>query len=333
MGSNRKPDLTLSEIIGPVKEELETLDGHLKKYLKTDVPVIDSIFEHLLDGGGKRFRPLLVFLVASCREAAEREDVDRLAVAVEFIHTATLLHDDVVDQSDVRRGNRVAHYIWGAEPSVLSGDYLYSRAFSILVEIGHLGILQAISSSTTSMARGEVLQLLRSYSTATTVDEYIEVINGKTASLISGACRAAGYLAGVEDKMVDAFEGYGMNLGLSFQIIDDLLDYTAEGGVLGKTTGKDFLEGKVTLPAILLFQALDKQSRKDVTSIFLKETPDMDDFERIRSMMESEDVFTRTRDVAGQYSAAAMDQMLVCPESPASSCLKALAEYVVYRRS
>ncbi len=333
MSSGQRPDITLGDISEPVKNDLKALDRHLHAYLKTDVPVIDSIFEHLIEGGGKRFRPLLVLLAASCGEGAEKDDVNRLAVAVEFIHTATLLHDDVVDQSDVRRGNRVAHHIWGAEPSVLSGDYLYSRAFSILVEIGHLGILKAISSATTSMARGEVLQLLRSYSTATTVEEYIEVINGKTASLISGACRAAGYLAGFDGELVDALEAYGKNLGLSFQIIDDLLDYTAEGGVLGKTTGKDFLEGKVTLPIILLLQCLDTESKKDVADIFLKETPDLDDFDRMRTMMESKGVFDKTREIAGQYSAAAGEQVMSCPDSTSRSCLNALAEYVVYRRS
>ncbi|MEE8547502.1 MAG: polyprenyl synthetase family protein, partial [bacterium] len=199
MGEKGQPNATLKEISEPVRIELDALENHFRDYLRTDVPVIDSIFQHLLDGGGKRFRPLLVLLVASCNNSIPPEDINRLAVAVEFIHTATLLHDDVVDQSDVRRGNRVAHHIWGAEPSVLAGDYLYSRAFSILVEIGHLGILQAMSTATTSMARGEVLQLLRSYSAATTIEEYIEVITGKTASLISGSCRAAGYLANFDD--------------------------------------------------------------------------------------------------------------------------------------
>ncbi|MFV1956731.1 MAG: polyprenyl synthetase family protein [bacterium] len=333
MGVEGRPGATLKEITEPVRAELDALESHFRDYLRTDIPVIDSIFQHLLDGGGKRFRPLLVLLVASYNNGAHPEDVNRLAVSVEFIHTATLLHDDVVDQSDVRRGHRVAHHIWGAEPSVLAGDYLYSRAFSILVEIGHLDILQAISAATTSMARGEVLQLLRSYSTATTVEEYVEVITGKTASLISGSCRAAGYLANFDDGVLGALEHYGLNLGLSFQIVDDLLDYTAEKGVFGKTAGKDFLEGKVTLPVILLLEALGSGSRREVADIFLKETPDPDDFEKVREMMNQEGVFDRTRKIAKQYSDTASAELAVSPESASRTSLEAMAEYVVYRQT
>ncbi len=333
MGAEGQLKATLKEISEPVKAEFDALERHFKDYLRTDVPVIDSIFQHLLDGGGKRFRPLLVLLVATCKKNASPEDINRLAVAVEFIHTATLLHDDVVDQSDVRRGNRVAHHIWGAEPSVLAGDYLYSRAFSILVEIGNLGILQAISTATTSMARGEVLQLLRSYSTATTVEEYVEVITGKTASLIAGSCRAAGYLANFDDDVLKALEHYGLNLGLSFQIVDDLLDYTAERGVFGKTAGKDFLEGKVTLPVILLLETLGSGSRRKVADIFLKETPDPDDFEKVREMMNQEGVFDKIREIAKQYSDTASAALAISPESDSRTSLEAMAQYVVYRRT
>ncbi len=333
MGKKGQLNATLKEISEPVRIELDALESHFRDYLRTDVPVIDSIFQHLLDGGGKRFRPLLVLLVASCNNSIPPEDINRLAVAVEFIHTATLLHDDVVDQSDVRRGNRVAHHIWGAEPSVLAGDYLYSRAFSILVEIGHLGILQAMSTATTSMARGEVLQLLRSYSAATTIEEYIEVITGKTASLISGSCRAAGYLANFDDVVLKALEQYGLNLGLSFQIVDDILDYTAQKGVFGKTTGKDFLEGKVTLPVIILQEVLGSGSRREVADIFLKEAPDPDDFEKVREMMNQEGVFERTREIARQYSDTANAELAVFPKSDSRTSLEAMAKYVVYRQA
>jgi octaprenyl-diphosphate synthase len=326
------PPGNLDSIREPVRDECEALEDYFRSYLRTDVPLIDRIFEHLIDGGGKRFRPLLVLLVSSCSPRVN-EDVFKLAVAVEFIHTATLLHDDVVDQSDVRRGNRVAYRIWGAEPSVLSGDYLYSRAFNLLVEIGHLGILDALSGATTQMARGEVLQLLRSYSTATTRDEYLEVINGKTASLISASCTAAGYLAGLEGRDLEAAGKYGLNLGLSFQIVDDILDYASQRGVLGKAIGKDFLEGKVTLPVIVLMENISGDLKRQVVTIFLKESPQSDDFKQILDLMNEHGVLEKTLEVAIDYRDRAIRALLETPEGPCRDSLHSLANYVVERSS
>jgi octaprenyl-diphosphate synthase len=326
------PPGNLDSIREPVRDECEALEDYFRSYLRTDVPLIDRIFEHLIDGGGKRFRPLLVLLVSSCSPRVN-EDVFKLAVAVEFIHTATLLHDDVVDQSDVRRGNRVAYRIWGAEPSVLSGDYLYSRAFNLLVEIGHLGILDALSGATTQMARGEVLQLLRSYSTATTRDEYLEVINGKTASLISASCTAAGYLTGLEGRDLEAAGEYGLNLGLSFQIVDDILDYASQRGVLGKAIGKDFLEGKVTLPVIVLMENISGDLKRQVVTIFLKESPQSDDFKQILDLMNEHGVLEKTLEVAIDYRDRAIRALLETPEGPCRDSLHSLANYVVERSS
>jgi len=323
----------MDSIREPVREECEALEGYFKSYLRTDVLLIDRIFEHLIDGGGKRFRPLLVLLVSSCSPHRVKEDIFKLAVAVEFIHTATLLHDDVVDQSDVRRGNRVAYRIWGAEPSVLSGDYLYSRAFNLLVEIGHLGILGVLSGATTQMARGEVLQLLRSYSTATTSEEYLEVINGKTASLISASCTAAGYLAGLEGRDLEAIGEYGLNLGLSFQIVDDILDYASQCGVLGKAIGKDFLEGKVTLPVIILMENISGDLKRHLVDIFLKESPQSDDFELVLDLMNEHGVLEKTREVAIEYRDRAVKVLLETPKGPCRDSLYSLANYVVERSS
>jgi len=329
--SEGSPKSHLDSIREPVREECEALEDYFKSYLRTDVLLIDRIFEHLIDGGGKRFRPLLVLLVSSCAPSRVNEDVFKLAVAVEFIHTATLLHDDVVDQSDVRRGNRVAYRIWGAEPSVLSGDYLYSRAFNLLVEIGHLGILDALSGATTQMARGEVLQLLRSYSTATTREEYLEVINGKTASLISASCTAAGYLAGLTGRDLEAVGEYGLNLGLSFQIVDDVLDYASKRGILGKAIGKDFLEGKVTLPVILLMENLSGDHKLQVADIFLKEAPQAGDFQVVLDLMKEHSVLEKTLEVAVHFRDKAVKALLETPEGPCRDSLYELAKYVVER--
>ncbi|MGD8353012.1 MAG: polyprenyl synthetase family protein [Pseudomonadota bacterium] len=330
---HQSPADRLDTIREPVRYESEALEDYFKSYLKTDVLLIDRIFEHLIDGGGKRFRPLLVLLFSSCSPYPAKEHIFKLAVSVEFIHTATLLHDDVVDQSDMRRGNRVAYRIWGAEPSVLSGDYLYSRAFNLMVEIGHLGILDVISGATTQMARGEVLQLLRSYSTATTREEYLEVINGKTASLISASCKAAGYLAGFEGRDLQAAAEYGLNLGLSFQIVDDILDYSSQRGILGKAIGKDFLEGKVTLPVIVLMESINGDTRQQVADIFLKEAPRSEDFHLVLDMMREHGILEKTLDVAVEYRDRAIKALLKTPEGPCRDSLRSLADYVVERSS
>ncbi len=323
--------IELESIKEPVREEFEALGEYFKSFLNTDVPIIDSIFEHLIEGGGKRFRPLLVLLIAACSRKKISIDTFRLAVAVEFLHTATLLHDDVVDQSELRRGNRVAYRIWGAEPSVLSGDYLYSRAFNLLVDIGHLGVLEAVSRATTEMARGEVLQLLRSYSTATTREEYLEVIRGKTSSIISASCKGAAFLAGFEGKEVEDLRDYGHNLGMSFQIVDDILDYTAEKGVFGKAIGKDFLEGKITLPLIVLMEGLGKEDRRLVSDIFLKDSPEDGDFDTILSLMKEHDALAKTMEVAAHYRDTALLALAQVQTGPCRKSLESLAQYVLER--
>lgn len=324
--------VSLDAIREPVGQKCRDLEDYFRRYLSTDVPVIDRIFEHLLDGGGKRFRPLLVLLIASFKEGASDEDVFRLAVSVEFIHTATLLHDDVVDQSDMRRGHRVAYRLWGAEPSVLSGDYLLSRAFSLLVEIGHLGILKTISAATTLMARGEVLQLLRSFSTSTSMEEYLEVIDGKTASLFAASCASAGFLSGFEGESLDALESYGRNLGFSFQIVDDILDYTADLGELGKTIGKDFMEGKVTLPVILLMDCLEGEKRRTVADIFLKDNPESEDFQLVLSLMRQCGTLEKAQNVAQDYAFRAKESLGHLPRGEIRQSLEHLTSYVTRRR-
>ncbi|NOY87571.1 MAG: polyprenyl synthetase family protein [Deltaproteobacteria bacterium] len=325
--------VSLDAIKEPVNHRYELLDDYFRRFLRTDIGVIDRIFGHLLDSGGKRFRPLLAILISSFTDRASEEDIFRLAVSVEFIHTATLLHDDVVDHSDMRRGNRVAYQLWGAEPSVLSGDYLYSRAFSLLSEIGHISILREISTATTAMARGEVLQLLRSFSPATNVEEYFQVIEGKTASLISATCASAGILAGFEDDDIQSLRLFGTHLGFSFQIVDDLLDYTAELGDLGKAIGKDFLEGKVTLPAILLMETLEGEARKKTAEFFLKESPDPDDFHRILSLMDNRGIIDRAQGIAEDYSQRAVEELINFPGGPIRDSLESLTGYVTRRRT
>jgi octaprenyl-diphosphate synthase len=327
----------LERISLPAAHEISLLDGSFRSFLGADVPLIDQVFEHLLEGGGKRIRPLLVLLsgglLAGSRPPVARERLFRLAAAVEFIHTATLLHDDVVDGSDVRRGKLAAHRTWGVEASILCGDYLFSRAFSLLVEDEDLHLFAVVSSATTGMARGEVMQLLRSFSTGTTEAEYLEVIDGKTARLIAACCEGAACLAGAGEDERAALEGYGRHLGLAFQVTDDMLDYTETAGATGKPPGRDFFEGKFTLPAIYLMESLPPAGREKVREAFLRDDPGGEDLETVVVLMREHDSLGRAGRKAEELAARSVGFLDVFADGPFRRSLVDLAAFVIRRRS
>jgi len=327
----------LDRIAQPVAGEIALLNGSFRALLGTDVPLINQVFDHLLEGGGKRIRPLLVLLGGAllapggAPAGANRDRLFRLAAAVEFIHTASLLHDDVVDKSDVRRGKSAAHRAWGVEAAILCGDYLFSRAFSLLVENGDMPLLSVVSSATTGLARGEVLQLLRSYSTGTTEAEYFEVIEGKTARLISSCTEGAACLSGAGERERAALARFGLTLGLAFQVAGDLLDYTAEEQAMGKRRGQDFFEGKFTLPAIYLMEKLPPSGRARVREAFLKEEPGDGDFAMILGLMEEQGALERARATAFGLAERAGAELALFPDGPGRRSLSDLAAFVVRR--
>ncbi len=329
----------LERISRPVAEEAALLDQGFRRHLGCDLPLIQGVFSHLLEGGGKRVRPLLALLCSGLlaesgsRRLPPRESVQRLAAAVEYIHIASLLHDDVVDRSDLRRGKRTAHRVWGAESAILSGDYLYARAYSLLVENGELSLLAVISAATTHMAQGEVLQLLRSFSTGTTEEEYLEVIEGKTACLISACSEGAACLAETEREERAALRDYGHHLGLAFQIADDLLDYTGSPQTLGKPAGLDFSEGKVTLPVIHLFAALPEPERAALREVFLRDESRPGEFPLVLEQMKATGSLTRTQRTAEEHAARARVALSPFPPGPCRESLLFLADYVVGRES
>jgi len=340
--ASRRVDL--DRIAQPVADEVALLDDSFRSLLGTDVPLVGQVFDRLIEGGGKRIRPLLVLLGTSLlaegafpagprKSPSRREKVFRLAAAVEFIHTASLLHDDVVDKSDVRRGKVAAHRTWGVEAAILCGDYLFSRAFSLLVENRDLSLLSVVSSATTGLARGEVLQLLRSYSTGTTEQEYLEVIEGKTARLISSCTEGAACLAGAAGGQRTALARFGLQVGLAFQVADDLLDYTATQQAMGKRRGQDFFEGKVTLPAIYLMESLSPAGRAEVRKAFLKEEADEGDLARVLAMMEEKGAFERARRTARELAERAESELAAFPETPSRKSLADLADFVVLREA
>ena len=244
--------MTLSEIRKLIADDIHATDALILKRLASDVVLINQIGHYIINSGGKRLRPLLVLL--SARACGYQGEAHRLMAAViEFIHTSTLLHDDVVDESDTRRGNQTANEVWGNAASVLVGDFLYSRSFEMMVEPGLMKIMQVMSEATNVIAEGEVLQLLNCHDADTTQARYMEVIHRKTAKLFEAATQMGPVLAN-RPELEEAFIAYGRHLGAAFQLIDDALDYTADAEELGKNIGDDLAEGKPTLPLIYVLE-------------------------------------------------------------------------------
>ncbi|MFT5484616.1 MAG: octaprenyl-diphosphate synthase [Halieaceae bacterium] len=232
-----------------VASEFDAVNDLIVEQLESDVPLVENIGHYIVEAGGKRLRPLLVLLSAACCHYRGREHI-RLATVIEFIHTATLLHDDVVDISSLRRGRPTVNATWGNAPSVLVGDFIYSRAFQLMVAIGDMDIMANLSSTTNTIAAGEVLQLSKIGDATTTETQYLEIIERKTAILFASACRGAAQLAGMGNSEIQHFHDYGLNLGMAFQLIDDVLDYEGDPATMGKNVGDDLAEGKLTLPLI-----------------------------------------------------------------------------------
>src|SRR5690242_2507422 len=243
-----------------VRHDLGAVNALILDRMQSPVALIPQLAGHIVAAGGKRLRPMLTLAAARlCGYRGDRHVA--LAAAVEFIHTATLLHDDVVDASDLRRGLATANAVWGNKCSVLVGDFLFSRAFQLMVEDGSLAVLEILSEASAIIAEGEVLQLVTSNDTKTTEEAYLDVIRAKTAQLFAAASRIGAVLTGRPEAEEDALETYGRNLGIAFQLVDDMLDYSARQAELGKTVGDDFREGKITLPVVLALRVAGDQER------------------------------------------------------------------------
>ena len=239
----------MQQIRGVVSAEFDAVNAIIIEQLKSDVDMVESVGQHIVDAGGKRLRPLLALLCAAALEHSNEAQI-RFAAVVEFIHTATLLHDDVVDVSALRRGRPTANHRFGNAPSVLVGDFLYTRAFQLMVSLDNVELLKMMADTTNTIAAGEVLQLIRAGDAATSEAQYFDVIERKTAVLFAAACEGAGLLAGADTARLDRLRRYGRNVGVAFQLVDDLLDYASDPRVTGKSLGDDLAEGKPTLPLI-----------------------------------------------------------------------------------
>lgn len=293
-------------------------------------PRIPEVTAHLVEAGGKRLRPLLT-LAAARMCGYQGDDHMKLAATVEFIHTATLLHDDVVDESAQRRGRPTANLLWDNKSSVLVGDYLFARAFQLMVEPGNLRVLSILSNAAATIAEGEVLQLTAAQNLATTEDIYLQVVRGKTAALFSAATEVGGVIAGASAEQVQALYTYGDALGIAFQIVDDLLDYGGTTTAIGKNVGDDFRERKLTLPVIRAVALADDDEHAFWKRVIAKGKQEDGDLEHAMDLLRQHGTLVSTRDTALEWAAQAKQAILVLPASDFRDMLYDLADFVVER--
>ncbi|WP_458069975.1 polyprenyl synthetase family protein [Rhodanobacter sp. BL-MT-08] len=308
--------------------DMQRVDALIRQRLSSDVVLINQIADHIIASGGKRLRPMLHVLAAGA--AGYRGDQHtKLAAIIEFIHTSTLLHDDVVDESDLRRGRKTANALWGNAASVLVGDFLYSRSFQLMVELDDMRIMRILADTTNTIAEGEVLQLLNIGNADVNESAYLAVIERKTAVLFAAATELGGILGGLPENQIAALREYGMQLGYAFQIADDLLDYVSDADTLGKNIGDDLAEGKPTLPVIY---ALEKSSPEQAQSLrHAIEHGGLDSLDRIIAAIRDSGALDRTHQRAVFHADAARAALKFLPHSEHRDALLALAAYAVER--
>jgi octaprenyl-diphosphate synthase len=323
---------SLDALLALAGPDMAAVDALIRRHMDSPVPVIPALADHLIAGSAKRLRPLLT--VAAARIAGARDDAClKLAAAVEFIHTATLLHDDVVDSSQLRRGRVAAHLIWGAPSSVLVGDFLFARAFELMVGAGSMAALEILARASRVIAEGEVLQLTRSHDLDLTQELYIEIIRAKTAELFAAAAESGAVSAGAPPERCRALRRFGQDLGLAFQLIDDALDYAGESRELGKNTGDDFREGKATLPLLLAMQRSGAAERDFwVRTVDRRDQAD-GDFARACELMRQTGALDATVDLARAYANSAKSALADFGASPWRPALEDLADFAVMRRA
>ena len=314
-----------------VRGKLEKVEHLINLRLESKVELIQKMTSHHLESGGKRLRALLTLGSAKLAGYKLGERDVNLAGCVELIHSATLLHDDVIDESALRRGKKTTNTIWGNQSSILTGDYLLSRCFEIMVDDGDLEILKLLSSTSAKIAQGEVLQLQHKGEADLLEETYIKIINLKTAALFSAATETGACLAKLEDKKKEALASYGKNLGLAFQIADDALDYFAKEIMFGKEIGKDFYEGKTTLPLIIIFQRANKEEKEFLKEILKKEKRNEDDFSEVLALINKYKAVEKSLERAKYFVNVSRDALAIFPESKDKNILQSLSNFSLNR--
>lgn len=326
---NQSPS-SIDALVELVRADMDRVNATIISRTGSDVTMIPEVANHLISSGGKRLRPMLTLAMARLSGYAADGHI-KLAAAVEFMHTATLLHDDVVDESEMRRGKKAARMLWGNEASVLVGDFLLGQAFKMMVEVGSLRALEILSSAAAVIAEGEVMQLAAAKNTATTEDEYVAVIRAKTAELFAAACEVGPAIAAKPRAEQAACRSFGMNLGIAFQLVDDALDYGGKAAKLGKNVGDDFREGKVTLPVVLAFRRGSEGERAFWRRAIEQGEIDDGDLERAVALMSRHRALEDTLARARHYGAIAKDALALFPDSAIKSALTETVEFCVAR--
>jgi octaprenyl-diphosphate synthase len=330
-GATSAPTATaVQQVKALVAEDMSAVDRLIERSLHSDVPLIDQLAHYIINSGGKRLRPVLALLSArACGHAGEQHHA--LAAIVEFIHTATLLHDDVVDASNMRRGRLTANLVWGNNASVLVGDFLYSRAFQMMVRLGNMRVMDILAEATNTIAAGEVMQLSHCHDPDTTLERYFQIINAKTAKLFEAACQLGAVASDSGPEIEDALGRFGRHFGTAYQLIDDVLDYSASSEEIGKNIGDDLAEGKPTLP---LLHALWNTSGAQAEGLRQAiEKGGIEYIEPVKAAIESTGGIQYTAALAAEQSSLAIAALQPLPPSRFKEAMLALAEFAVQRRS
>ena len=329
--AEKTPDsVSFDDIAALAAGDMRAVDQLISESLESDVALVSQVSEYIVMSGGKRLRPLIVLLAARAL-GYEGEQHVRAATIIEFIHTATLLHDDVVDSSSRRRGQDSANTVFGNQASVLVGDFLYSRAFQMMVDIGEMRVMQILADATNTIAAGEVMQLMSVHDPDTTEDDYRQVIYRKTARLFEAGSQIAAVLSGQDAKIESSMVDYGRHLGTAFQLVDDALDYAASAEELGKNIGDDLAEGKATLPLIYAMQNGSEEDSKIIRNAILE--GGLDQLDRITSIIESTGALQYTADKAREAADLAIAALADVPDSNFKQALINIAELSIQRRS
>ena len=326
----------ISTIFSRIQPDLEEVNKIILNNSKGESKLISEIAQHIMLPGGKRIRPVLTILGAKiCNYNTNLKQHYNLAAAVELIHTATLLHDDVVDESHLRRGKKSANAIWGNKASILVGDYLLSTAFQLMVKTGSIKVLDLLSNTSRIMSDGEVMQLMNSTDIQISQDKYLQIIEQKTAILFAAAATSGSIIADANSDKEKALYDFGINLGVSFQIMDDILDYSSSSNVLGKDVGDDFFEGKITLPIILAYKDSNNIEKKRIEEIFQynisQDIKDNQLLEEMTSLIEKYNSANKSFAIAQLYHKKALDNLNIFDQSEEKDSLMALADYAISR--
>ncbi|PLX41715.1 MAG: octaprenyl diphosphate synthase [Deltaproteobacteria bacterium] len=322
--------MEIDKIFALAEREMEAVEGEFEKNLDSEISLIPVIGKYILDSGGKRMRPL--FLILSSKLAGyEGPNAVPLAAIMEFIHTATLLHDDVVDNAHMRRGQEAAHVIWGNSAAVLVGDFLFSKSFKLLTSHGSTEILRAVSAATTAIAEGEVLQLVKTCDIGLTEDEYLRVVINKTAMLLAAPCQVGGLLGNLPESHVAALYNFGLELGVSIQIIDDCLDYAADEETFGKKRGTDLAEGKITMPLIYVLRVGSDEERERIEEIINRDELQDGDLDYVLGLIDKYDAIAWSKGRAAELVAKAKGYLDIFEPGVYRDALCGLADYTVTR--